>query len=167
MIVCPVCNHAMLGSPDICEACGKLLPLTGEDTLVIESDELRIKPKLQKARQSAQVGESRTIKAHIDQEAVLSIPQRSEQEVLLGRIGEDDTHGPHQVTLTDYAASGKGVSRLHAALRLRGDLVQVRDMESTNGTFLNHQRVTSSEWRIVRDKDKLRLGNLVMTLRFN
>ena len=78
----------------------------------------------------------------------------------MGRATGAEERRP-DVDLTDYNALVEGVSRLHSALRLEDD------MGSTNGTILNSQQVSASQWRIVRNKDKLRLGNLNMTLRFS
>ena len=168
MIVCPACHHPMLGTPVTCDACGKLLPRpdANEDTLVVEKDALKITPKPQKVWQSAQVGKGRTIKAHIAK-VMLTITLTAEKATTLGRTVETHEKSP-DVDLTEYDAWENGVSRLHAALRLQqSDIVLVKDLESANGTFLNGQQVTPNQWRIVRDKDELRLGTLVMTLHFN
>ena len=167
MIVCPACGHSMLGNPGFCHDCGKPLhlPTPDEDTLVVKNDALKIAPKSQKAWQSAQIRNSQTIEAHIAK-AVLAITLTAEQATTLGRAAETHEKSP-DVDLTDYNALEDGVSRLHAALCLEGDMVQVTDLGSTNGTFLNGQRISSSQSRIVRDKDKLRLGNLKMTLLFS
>ena len=166
MVVCPACDHSMTGNPAVCEACGEFLPLPTGDTLILEGDELKkIAAKAQKAWRSAQVGESRTIRVHIAQ-AVLSIHLPPEKTVSLGRVGEAHESKP-DIDLAQHKALKGGVSRLHAALRFQGDMVQVRDLESTNGTFLNGQRVSAKEWRIMRDGDELRLGNLTMALYFD
>jgi len=44
--------------------------------------------------------------------------------------------------------------------------VQAFDLGSANGSFLNGQRLYPNEKRIVRDSDELRLGRLVMRVRF-
>jgi len=53
-------------------------------------------------------------------------------------------------------------SRNHALLFLsRGGELQVRDLQSTNGTYLNQHRVTESA---VRVGDELRIGSAVLLL---
>ena len=134
------------------------------DTVVFRGDELKVYARAQKAWRSAEVGKSRTIRAHIG-ESVKSIQFNSEEAVTLGRV--DDAHDSNpDVDLMEYGALQEGVSRIHAALRFRGDMMEVRDLNSTNGTFLNGQRVSAKDWRIVRDGDELGLGTLVMVLRF-
>ena len=49
------------------------------------------------------------------------------------------------------------VSRLHCQLTATKDSLQVKDLGSTNGTFVNGTRVTTAE---LRDGDKLSVGRL-------
>jgi predicted component of type VI protein secretion system len=55
------------------------------------------------------------------------------------------------------------VSRRHAALRVTGDGVAVEDFGSTNGTFVNDQRVQGV--RALQDGDVVRFGNTEWELR--
>lgn len=55
------------------------------------------------------------------------------------------------------------VSGRHCAVVVRGDAVSVRDFESTNGTFVNDERVTGE--RALGDGDRLRLGPLEFDVR--
>ena len=49
----------------------------------------------------------------------------------------------------------EGVSRRHAVIRVRGDVVTIRDLGSTNGTFLDGQRVDQA---VLRDGCVVRFG---------
>lgn len=69
------------------------------------------------------------------------------EELLLGR----DATGPGRLAFP-------GVSRRHAELFRQGPLHAVRDLGSTNGTFLNGQKITTSA---LSDGDVLRLGDAV------
>jgi len=53
------------------------------------------------------------------------------------------------------------VSSHHCEVLLRGDEVVVRDLESTNGTYINGERVTES---VLRPGQILRLGQIEMRL---
>jgi pSer/pThr/pTyr-binding forkhead associated (FHA) protein len=53
------------------------------------------------------------------------------------------------------------VSRLHCQLTATDDCVQVKDLGSTNGTFVNGQRVETSD---LRDGDTLALGRVALLL---
>lgn len=55
------------------------------------------------------------------------------------------------------------VSKLHCALLQRADGIYVRDLDSTNGTFVNDQRVTT-EVRL-SDGDRLRVASLSFVLK--
>src|SRR3954466_11705170 len=74
-----------------------------------------------------------------------------EAELTIGREGCD-------VVLPDPE-----VSRRHAALRVTGDGVAVEDFGSTNGTFVNEQRVQGV--RALHDGDVVRFGNTEWELR--
>jgi pSer/pThr/pTyr-binding forkhead associated (FHA) protein len=56
------------------------------------------------------------------------------------------------------------VSRVHCRLRIENGLVTVEDLESVNGTFLNGERVHSSE--IVRPGDRLSLGSITFVVEY-
>ncbi|MFQ3671485.1 MAG: FHA domain-containing protein, partial [Verrucomicrobiia bacterium] len=62
----------------------------------------------------------------------------SEEEAIIGRVA-DFCH----IVILDPSVSGK-----HAALRLAGHRLQVRDLGSTNGTKVNGSLVTQAEIRI-------------------
>ncbi len=87
-------------------------------------------------------------------------------EITLGRVDPDTGEAP-SVDLIDYKAVEKGVSRRHASIIRRdsGSLSLV-DQESGNGTFLNGQRLVPNQPRILRDGDEIRLGHLVLYVRF-
>jgi hypothetical protein len=87
------------------------------------------------------------------------------QELLIGRYDPSSQTSP-QVDLTDYGAVDKGVSRKHAAIKRKSGVLNVVDMGSPNGTFLNGQRLIADQGRVVRDGDEIRLGNLVLTVHF-
>ena len=55
-----------------------------------------------------------------------------------------------------------GVSRAHAELRLHGDVVRVVDLDSTNGTVVNGQRVRESD---LADGDRLDIGATSLVFR--
>ncbi len=56
------------------------------------------------------------------------------------------------------------VSALHAELRQVGMVLFVRDLSSTNGTFVNGRRITNRDVPL-KDGDRLRFGNVDVSLR--
>jgi pSer/pThr/pTyr-binding forkhead associated (FHA) protein len=53
-------------------------------------------------------------------------------------------------------------SRQHAQFRVRGDSVMVRDLNSTNGTYVNRVRITAPV--ALKSADQIRIGNTTLTL---
>jgi S-DNA-T family DNA segregation ATPase FtsK/SpoIIIE len=53
------------------------------------------------------------------------------------------------------------VSRLHCAVEVKGDVIRVRDLDSTNGTFVGAERIGTAE---LRHLSEFRLGESVVLL---
>ncbi len=70
------------------------------------------------------------------------------------RIGRSSTH---EVSIPD-----RSVSRSHAVLRRMGDKIEVEDLDSRNGTYVNGQRIDQPF--VVRAGAKLTFGNVSMHL---
>ncbi len=51
------------------------------------------------------------------------------------------------------------VSKFHAVITFISGEVFIRDINSTNGTFINEQRITPNKNRQLHDNDKITLGN--------
>jgi predicted component of type VI protein secretion system len=56
------------------------------------------------------------------------------------------------------------VSRRHSELRLDGDIVRVKDLASSNGTYLNNQRISEGE---LSAGDRLAIGPIVFTVQID
>jgi hypothetical protein len=85
--------------------------------------------------------------------------------VVLGRDAPNG--GERQLDLTEFNALSHGVSRRHCVLRRIGDRLIVRDLGSTNGTYLNNERLAPSEDHIVTNGDRVILGSLHIAVWFN
>jgi hypothetical protein len=86
-------------------------------------------------------------------------------ELVIGRFDPDTTTAP-PVDLQEAGAVEKGVSRRHAAILRRDGALNVVDKGSPNGTYLNGQRLVPNQPRILRNGDDIRLGHLVLHVRF-
>jgi hypothetical protein len=64
------------------------------------------------------------------------------------RIGRSDD--------SDIVLNDPSVSRTHAAVEISGGRAVLRDLDSTNGTFLNGRRIRAET---LRDGDEVKLGN--------
>jgi pSer/pThr/pTyr-binding forkhead associated (FHA) protein len=60
-------------------------------------------------------------------------------------------------TGAEFIVDAALVSRLHCQLTATKDSLHVKDLDSTNGTFVNGQRVTTAE---LKDGDKLAVGRV-------
>jgi len=61
----------------------------------------------------------------------------------------------------DFVVDAALVSRLHCRLTATDDAVDVVDLDSTNGTYINDQRVKSG---CIRNGDRLRVGRVEFTI---
>ena len=162
MVICPFCEEEILDPTEPCPACGRTLP-SGNlgETLIVEPP---TSPGIRRQHswQSAEVSDKQVIIAYIDEQPV---PIQLSQEHPVS-IGRDKADGEPDVDLTPFDARGKGVSHLHAEIAIDGDMVEIRDLDSTNGTYLNGQKLQARQWRILRNLDEVRLGVLEMVISF-
>ena len=72
--------------------------------------------------------------------------------VILGRAG------------TDVPLDDAGVSRRHCMIEVRGDVVRLCDLDSTNGTFVGEERIRAAQ---LRHMSEFRVGSsqLLLTIR--
>jgi hypothetical protein len=86
-------------------------------------------------------------------------------EIILGRT-DLLTTDPGHFDLTRYGGHDRGVSRTHALLRFSGDAITLTDLNSSNGTFVNTQRLEPQKPYALHTGDELMLGSLSMVVRF-
>jgi pSer/pThr/pTyr-binding forkhead associated (FHA) protein len=86
-------------------------------------------------------------------------------EIIFGRHDRVSGTTP-EVDLTPYAGYRMGVSRAHAKVRAEAGKLYLLDMGSSNGTFLNGQRLAPNQPYILHDGDEVRLGQMVMRMFF-
>ncbi len=84
---------------------------------------------------------------------------------VIGRVHPRSEERP-DLDLNKYGAFFHGVSRRHVSITKDGNLLQVEDLGSTNGTYLNGMKMLPHQPRMLRDGDELCLGHLVMRVHF-
>jgi pSer/pThr/pTyr-binding forkhead associated (FHA) protein len=89
----------------------------------------------------------------------------SVDELVIGRFDPDTGESP-DIDLQELGGPEKGVSRRHATIIRRDGSLNIVDAGSHNGTYLNGQRLIAHQPRILRDGDDLRLGHLVLRIKF-
>ena len=94
-------------------------------------------------------------------------PQNSAHEMVIGRSSSNTAMSP-DIDLTEENAEEFGVSRLHIAIQYIVDnsTLNILDLGSANGSYINGQRLHPSENRILRSGDQIRLGRMVLQVRY-
>ena len=162
---CPSCGFDNMEGALVCEDCGLSLWGDSQDEIPTreldeEANELSVKSGWGTA--TFQDRDQVIIHVRDSEEPIIVSP---DDELLMGR--QDSVSGiAPDLDLTRFGALEKGVSRVHAALRRGEDVLSLVDMESSNGTFLNGQRLAPRQPRLLRDGDEIRLGKLVMHIYF-
>lgn len=159
MIVCPSCQHENLDGTVFCSDCG--MQFSGDDTMVTQTIQMS-----DKLNSDVDIKRTAYIATNINTWASLHLlnsgqilPLSDRLEFTLGRISDAQPIVP-DIDLTPYQAYASGVSRLHAVLRQEGKKVLVRDLGSSNGTYLNGKRLKANADEAVDHGDILSLGKL-------
>jgi pSer/pThr/pTyr-binding forkhead associated (FHA) protein len=71
------------------------------------------------------------------------------------------------VDLTPHGGEQAGVSRRHARLIVEGGSYFVEDLDSTNFTFVNKQKLTAKTRQPVGDGDEIRFGRIAAVLKMS
>jgi predicted component of type VI protein secretion system len=91
---------------------------------------------------------------------------KQRRETILGRRDPATGIMP-DVDMTPFAGYRMGVSRRHAAIRRTdNDQLELWDLGSSNGTYLNGVRLVAHRPNRLKDGDEIRLGQMVMRVRF-
>jgi len=188
MQICPTCGHRNRFGILLCENCGTNLS-TGQQTAAgtrdlrdpsppaatnndTEEDPGAVATKLETSEEKAvrTAGSTRfdtamTLRIEVVGGATPIILKPKSNDMILGR--RDPTTGATpEVDLTPYAGYRMGVSRKHASLRLQESQLNLWDLGSSNGTFINGTRLNPHRPYPIRDGDEIRLGQMVLRLFF-
>lgn len=162
--VCPECGHQNEESALICTECQSDLTQREGETVVDDT-------RLGEARQAFFEGKIDDVPIakpessevvlrinHVPEPLVLEVTKRG---LIIGRTDLEGRIFP-DVDLSPYKAEECGVSRRHARLVLNTSTyeVEIFDMGSTNGTYVNGERLVGSQNRYLNHGDKVRLGRL-------
>lgn len=94
------------------------------------------------------------------------IPLPATSVAYLGRRDDEHSIQPH-IDLTVDGASTDGVSRRHARVHLTRAGTFIEDLASTNGTFINGQRLLPAQLYPLEHGDMLHLGRLKLVVTFS
>lgn len=85
--------------------------------------------------------------------------------VIIGRRFESEDQSRY-VDLSELGAQEFGVSRRHTQLELRENKIYAVDLNSTNGTFVNRERLAPGTPHEVRNRSSLQMGVLILRVLF-
>lgn len=98
----------------------------------------------------------------LEREAPILVSGQS--RIILGRSEPDET--PPTVDLTDLDGARLGVSRKHAIILYADDAYSIQDLDSTNGTWLNGDRLIPFRPYPLHSTDQFQLGQLKLAILF-
>ena len=90
------------------------------------------------------------------------ITMQDEKAFILGRYSTEIQMREPLIDLTELDALELGVSRVHAMIRQTREGYQIIDLESSNGTWLENQRLAPRQPYQLDSGDRIRLGRLNM-----
>ena len=162
-IFCPVCKLKNEATATVCTFCGSsLIPhelsrrttqqVSGE-TQLFDTDELQKK-----------IGIPKDGIAILSQESGQEIATIREFKFVLGRKIENVKETI--VDLSAYGAYGLGVSRLHVLVQKTKNGYEISDLDSTNGTWLNDERLEPNKFYPITSGSKIRLGKMYVIILF-
>jgi hypothetical protein len=148
---CPACGLEVEAGDKFCSNCGAVLQEVPPSEPVEEAPApppppAAVGPRLVVATSGAE------------------IPLPASDEILIGR--EDPVSGIYpDVDLTPHDGEEGGVSRQHARLIVEGGSYFVEDLDSTNFTFVNKQKLAAKTRHPLNDGDEIRCGRVALVLR--
>jgi hypothetical protein len=91
--------------------------------------------------------------------AAMSLPAAA--QAIVGR-GDPVSKFFPDVDLNPYGAIDHGVGRRHVRLFIQGGQLMIEDLDSTNGTLLNNQKLAPRQPQPLRDGDQIMVGKLLL-----
>ena len=163
MFKCSNCGTPYTVDDSECEICGHVLFDPERSTIALQIDPTML--RIRRNQPPSNLCLPQKSVALIVRGMVERFLLQEGTEIVLGRT-DYLTADSHRFDLTRYGGQDKGVSRTHALLRFSGEAITVTDLGSSNGTFLNAQRLEPNKPHALHTEDKLMLGSLSMIVRF-
>lgn len=171
-IECPNCHHLNRQGEIFCESCGANLK-TGQKAASTKSlpDEERKQYDVPLEESVPDRGSDifptgGALRLQIEGSPEPILLPFHQQEIVLGRR-DPATGALPDVDLTPFAGYRMGVSRRHSQIRRSHDgHLELFDLGSSNGTFLNGQRLEAHYPYRLRDGDKIALGQISILVHF-
>lgn len=169
LITCPKCGTGNEASSQFCSQCGLWIGdiNPSQSTLIGTTTTVNIRALMQDALDDLDKNRA-AIELEDDEIAVLisssadaiKIPYRN--PVILGRHAYSTSSDVVFIDLNNYQGYALGVSRKHAQIEKLEDQYVLMDLGSSNGTFLNGNRLNPYKPYILNHGDKIMIGQLAV-----
>ncbi len=166
MKTCTYCAAVNREGVLFCEECGNPLmagqPIVATTSRLTQEDEASLRGRITWGTARFERQSSIVVHVRDHPEPVQLLPK---DEIIIGRSDEELSVKP-DLDMAPFGGAEQGVSRRHAIIRRGEDTLTLVDLESTNGTHLNGQRLIPNQPRVLRDGDEIRMGRLVFHIFF-
>ena len=167
MIKCSRCQHEELVGALFCSECGAQLVKVDSSAFMtatmnqVEFDSSQSKTLEQVVESVKRPVSNKEIRVSLQAlgEGGQRLRLEGRKEYSLGRIAEGQLILP-DIDLSEYDAYTRGVSRLHASIKLLGSIVVITDLASSNGTRVNGQKIGKYVDYPLSDGDVIALGKM-------
>lgn len=160
MAKCPNCGRENPDDTSIC-VCGHLLIAPSRTRVIEMNEQSESEPRFGSIRfRDTLILEIAAVQKRFN----FNFSQLN--EIVLGRKDPDTGESPN-VDLSEFGAEEAGVSRRHAIITIRDGVLHLVDNRSSNGTFLNEQRLIAEQPRVLRHGDDIRLGQIILRVSLN
>jgi len=161
--MCPNCGARLDPESNFCDICGARIhaasfPVETPSTASVPTQ--RLAPELEAVSPSIGIPGWLAVQGSND---TLTFPP-GKTEAVVGREDAASDAFP-DIDLSPYGGEQGGVSRRHARILARAGGPFIEDLHSTNGTFVNQQRLVPQAPHPLNDGDRIRLGKIVLVFR--
>ncbi len=167
-IICPACGAENLPGTLFCTECGIYLPSGGPlrtEPLPDEQEGATSRRWVQESTLGVNQLVGITIEV-LDSGRRVPLALEEGKEIFIGRL--DAVHGIFpELDLTNDGGLGHGVSRRHARIHTKNGVCFLEDMDSTNGTYLEDERLTPYLPYELHDGDIITLGTMRLRVRLH
>jgi hypothetical protein len=160
-VTCPTCDQKNRSDAVFCYSCGLMLDILEQTGTKHFTDSLGQDQNYFGAESVLVLRASET-----NHEYELR-PQNSEGKLFIGRSSDKNAIIP-DIDLAEAGGERLGVSRLHLSIKYSpdGEVIQVADIGSINGTLINGRKLRTKEIKVLQDSDELQLGKLILWANF-
>lgn len=160
--ICPICNNENEENASVCRHCGAWLeenPTKFVASLDQDDEHANASALQMESFLDAESIPEDGIGIHVEGEPrPLYVPIY--WQLIIGRTREDTSASQAFLDLSSMNAAAKGVSRRHAMIRRHTSGYEITDLSSTNGTWLNDEKLVPNKPYPFASGSQIRIGKL-------